>query len=256
MRMGMKLDVVISPDALKEDELQGYRCVVIDVLRATSTIITALVSGAEAIYPCLEIEEARRSAAMLDREQYLLGGEDKGFNIPGFDMGNSPLEYCDEALVGGKHIYFYTSNGTKAIRRAYIGSGNPVHIAALLNISAVSSIIVSTLVGDNVEGIVILCAGRYGKPSAEDLFCAGLIVGKAGNNLRQVGIVPELSDSARIASEFALAKEGASLDVLTSSEHGRFLQSIGFESDLEYTSRLDVYNIVPVFNGERVALPG
>ncbi len=251
----MILEVVVSPRMLNEDKLAGCRCAVIDVLRATSTIITALVRGAAAaVHPCLDVEEARAGAVARGREYYLLGGEDMGRSIPGFDMGNSPLEYMAEDIVGGKHIYIYTSNGTGAIRRAYSGSGRPVYIAALLNVSAVASALVESASESGVEGIVIVCAGRYGNPSAEDLFCAGLVVERVGKGLSGDGIGAQLSDSAAIAAGFAEARQGQSLDVLTSSDHGRFLQSIGFAPDLEFASRLDVYDSVPVFDGESVVL--
>ena len=99
-----------------------------------------------------------------------------GENIPGFDLGNSPLEYMAREVVGGKVIYSYTTNGTGAIRKAFERSGNPAYIAALLNVSAVSSAIVKTASTGKFEGISILCSGRQGKPSEEDNFCAGLMV--------------------------------------------------------------------------------
>ena len=250
----MRLDVIVSPRMLNEDVLAGCRCAVIDVLRATSTIITALVSGAAAVHPCLNIEEAREGAAAWGREHYLLGGEDMGNHIPGFDMGNSPLEYMAEDVVRGKHIYVYTSNGTGAIRRAYSGSGQPVFIAALLNVSAISSALIEAASAGDVKGIVIICSGRYGNPSAEDLLCAGLVVERVSEGLSESGIEAKLSDSAVIAAGFASAKKGQSLDILTASDHGRFLQSIGFAPDLEFASRLDVYDSVPVFDGESVII--
>ena len=250
----MKLDVVFAPTFLEEDELGGWVCAVVDVLRATSTIITALVSGAVAVYPCLEIAEARRRSESFQQGSCLLGGEERGDRIPGFDLGNSPLEYLAENIIAGKVICFYTTNGTGAIRRAYVHSGQPIYIAALLNISAVSSAMVRAASAGHARGIVILCSGRYGRPSAEDLFCAGLIVERIGIGLREVGIVPQLTDGAGIAAGYAAANKEQSLEVLASSEHGRFLLSLGFASDLEFASQMDVYNTVPTFDGERVVL--
>ena len=250
----MKLHVIVSPAFLNKDDLRGCLCAVVDVLRATSTITTALVSGAKAVYPCLSIEEARNRAASLGREHSLLGGEDRGQFIPGFDLGNSPLEYKNADVVGGKNIVTYTSNGTGTIRKAYEGCGSPVYIASLINISAVSSAITIAAISQQVEGIAILCSGRYGNPSAEDLFCAGLIIERITIELGKKEKVSELTDGARIAVGFAIANEGLSLDVLSSSDHGRFLQTIGFSQDLEFASQLDTYDAVPVFDGERVVL--
>jgi 2-phosphosulfolactate phosphatase len=251
----MKIDVIVTPGLLDEKSIKGYQCAVIDVLRATSTIITALASGATGVRPCLTVAEARKSIARLPRDSYLLGGEDRGKNLPGSDLGNSPLEYMNEQIVGGKVIYSYTSNGTGAIRKTYDGSGLPVSIAALINISAASSASVKAACDRKVDGIAIVCSGRYGKPSEEDTFCAGIMVDGIGRGLRKSGIDAELSDSASTASGFASANLGHGLDVLRSSEHGRFLETIGFADDLIFASRIDYYNIVPVFSGDLVVLP-
>jgi 2-phosphosulfolactate phosphatase len=250
----MKVDVIAAPAFLKKDDLKRCLCAVIDVLRATSTIITALVSGAAEVHPCLTIDEAKKGVAKLPRDSYLLGGEDRGKNIPGFDLGNSPLEYMTEKVVRGKVIYSYTSNGTGAIRKAYTGSGQPVYIAALINVSAVSATLVKAATGVQGKDIAIVCAGLYGGPSTEDFFCAGMMVDLIARGLRKRGIEIQLGENASVASDLAAANRGNGLGVLTSSEHGRFLESIGFSDDLIFASRVDLYNAVPVFNGKRVVL--
>jgi len=100
----------------------------------------------------------------------------------------------------------------------------------------------------------VICAGRYGRPSLEDIFCAGLIVEKLAGVAGERGERPQLRDGAQIAAGLAAAGESRSLDVLSSSEHGRFLESIGFAKDLEFAARVDEYPIAPVFDGERVML--
>jgi 2-phosphosulfolactate phosphatase len=224
------------------------------VLRATSTIITALASGAKEVRPCLTVDEAKKGVAKLPRDSYLLGGEDMGKNIPGSDLGNSPLEYMAGEVVGDKVIYSYTSNGTGAIRKAYAGCGRPVYIAALINISAVSSAMAKEAAGGQGKGIAIVCAGRYGGPSTEDFFCAGMMVDRIARALHRHGIEIQLGETASAASDIAAANRGHGLNVLSSSEHGRFLESIGFADDLIFASRIDLYNVVPVFDGERVVL--
>ncbi len=251
----MKIDVIVAPTLLDEKTIKGYQCAVIDVLRATSTIITALVSGATGVCPCKTIKEAKTSVAKLPRGSYILGGEEMGENIPGFDLGNSPFEYMSREVVEGRVIYSYTTNGTGAIRKAFEKSGNPVYIAALLNLSAVSSALVKAASVDKFEGINILCGGRQGQPSEEDNFCAGLMIDTLTRGLKACGIAPRLGDTASTVANDALSKRGRSLEVLRSSEHGRFLESIGFADDLIFASRIDFYNIVPLFNGEMVVLP-
>ena len=250
----MKLDVVFTPVLLDKPNLQGNLCAVVDVLRATSTIVTALASGAAAVRPCLNVAEARREAAKMGPGRALLGGEEMGQLIPGFDLGNSPLEYMSEGTVSGKTIYFYTTNGTGAIRRARAESGQPTFIAALLNVSAACAAIAEAYQSRPGKGIAVICSGRYGKPSAEDIFCAGLIAAGVASAVRCSGNTPELTDSAAVAAGFAQASIERAHDVLCSSEHGRYLQSLGFEADLEFASRLDAFNAVPVFDGERIVL--
>lgn len=250
----MNLDVIFTPAFLEEDDLGGCLCAVVDVLRATSSIITALVSGAVAVHPCLDVVEARREAAGMCQGSCLLGGEEKGLRIPGFDLGNSPLEYLATETIAGKVIFLCTTNGTGAIRTAHARCGGPIYIAALLNISAVSSAMVRKASEAHTRRIVILCSGREGRPSAEDLFCAGLMVDKVGSGLREVGIAPQLGDGASIAAGFAMRNREHSAEVLATSEHGRYLESLGFAADLEFASQMDVYNAVPLFDGERVVL--
>src|SRR5512136_2223927 len=192
----MKIYVIVSPTYLKKDELKGSLCAVVDVLRVTSTIITALASGAIEVHPCMTVEEAKASVAKLPRDSYLLGGEEMGESIPGFDLGNSPFEYMSTEAVKGRVIYSYTTNGTGAIRKAFERSGNPAYIAALLNVSAVSSALVKAASAGKFERISVLCAGRQGKPSEEDNFCAGLIADAIARGLRACGITPSLGDTA------------------------------------------------------------
>src|SRR5947208_10202296 len=107
----------LLPGLLEPPELRGGVAVVIDVLRATSTIVHALAAGAQALIPCCEIDEARRIAATFPPGTALLGGERRGVMIPGFDLGNSPGDYTAE-VVGGKIVVFTTTNGTGALFRA------------------------------------------------------------------------------------------------------------------------------------------
>jgi 2-phosphosulfolactate phosphatase len=250
----MKLDVVMAPVLLPNgDEQQGCVCAVVDVLRATSTIITALASGAAAVYPCLSVDEARSRAGAIPGDRRLLGGEERGKSIPGFDLGNSPLEYLVPGTVVGKEIFFYTTNGTGAIRRAHSACGGPIYIAALINASAAASKIVAATLAVQAAGIAIVCSGSYGKPSAEDVFCAGLIIDHLGGMLGGNGVSTELTDAAGIAAGFAAGNRQHPSDVLGSSEHGSYLRTIGFEEDIEFASRLDTYDVVPVFDGDRIS---
>ena len=252
----MKIDVVLTPRLLPP-RFEDALCVVIDVLRATTTIVAALANGASEVRPCITAAEARRRAKSENDIPFLLGGERRGLRIPGFHLGNSPAEYLDANKISGRVIYFSTTNGTPALRRAYKGSTRPVYLAALVNMSAVSSIIIRAAMKNALKKIFLICAGRHGKASAEDTYCAGLIVPRLQSGLAEYGISPEPSDAAILAAEYSRMNVENPLAVLAASEHGRYLESIGFADDLEYASRKDIYDIVPYFDGQRIIIgPG
>jgi 2-phosphosulfolactate phosphatase len=246
----MKLDIVISP-ALLPAEFEGEICAVIDVLRATTTIVAAMAGGAAEVRPCLNAHAARQEAKAL-KTGFLLGGEEKGLRIPGFDLGNSPLEYAGSRAVDGKAILFATTNGTPALSKAYQGSHLPVFIAAIVNVSTVAAAMVALTARIMPAGIRLVCAGRYGQPSKEDIFSAGLMGRKVMDGLHKAGIACEISDAASIAMQFYEVNKTRTLDVLAGSEHGRYLQQIGFVADIEFASQIDRYNIVPIFDGTRI----
>ncbi|MBI2907023.1 MAG: 2-phosphosulfolactate phosphatase [Chloroflexi bacterium] len=240
----MRVDVIETPGLITD--LRGRLCVVVDVLRATTTAVVALAAGAREIVPCLDREEtmAKRSRC---QGRSLLGGEEMGRRIRGFDLGNSPLEYAGK--MAGLSVFFCTTNGTVAVRRAYEASGHPVYLGALVNLSAVAGRAAEEA---PAEGIALVCSGRQGELSAEDLFCCGLLVERVGAALRRKGASINLGDAALVAAHFARANEGKAHNILASSEHGRYLASIGFEKDIEFAARLDVYDLVPVFDGGRI----
>jgi len=245
----LKLDVILYPGLLPE-QFEGALCAVIDVLRATTTIITALASGVSGICPCVNAEEARRRAKSIEDGLYLLGGEERGRRISGFHLGNSPLEYLDSNRIANRVVLFSTTNGTPAVKRAYLGSGLPVYLLALINLSAASSILVKSILDKSLREVLLVCAGGNGRPSLEDFFCAGLAVQRVRHCLLKVGISPDLSDCATIALRFAMANVGSPSEVLSIGEHGRYLRRIGFAADLEFASQIDKYQIVPVFDGD------
>src|SRR5690242_5734390 len=115
--MSRPILVHLLPTLFEPADLRGGVAVVIDVLRATSTIVQALAAGATSVVPCGEIDEARAIAAKAAPGSVLLGGERKGVTIPGFDLGNSPGDYTSD-VVTGKKLIFTTTNGTRALLRA------------------------------------------------------------------------------------------------------------------------------------------
>jgi 2-phosphosulfolactate phosphatase len=247
------------PQLVPPGELAGGVSVVIDVLRATTTITAALAAGAREVIPCLEVGDARRAAANLPAGQAVLGGERGGLKIDGFDLGNSPSDYTP-ATVGHKSLVFTTTNGTRAMLHAR--AADEIWLAALVNLSAV--------VGRCAERkrIDLLCAGTGGKITREDVLLAGAIVARltapAGDRHRSAtapgetatgGIV--LNDQAAIARDawlLAVAEPGeqelANLlrRELRQTQGGRNLAALHLEADLADAAAIDRYAIVPRFD--------
>src|SRR3954463_5919638 len=155
------------PQDVDEKELVGSTVVVIDLLRATSTICQAFASGAREIVPFLEIEDALAAVKCTDRTDIVLGGERRGGKITGFDIGNSPSEYTSQ-VVGGKRVFITTTNGTRAMYHARLASR--VVLGCFLNLSAVVASV------KKETAIDILCAGTDGGETGEDILAAGSIV--------------------------------------------------------------------------------
>src|SRR3954462_9477213 len=155
------------PREVDEKDLVGSTVVVIDLLRATSTICQALASGAREVVPFLEIDDALAAAKGLDRADIVLGGERRGGKIPGFDVGNSPAEYTPH-VVGGKRVFITTTNGTRAMHHARLASR--VVLGCFLNLSVVVASV------KNATEIDILCAGTDGGETGEDILAAGSMV--------------------------------------------------------------------------------
>src|SRR5213592_3037750 len=158
----MKIDVYFTPLGLGAGDLGGRGIVVIDVLRATTTIVTALANGAKAVIPAATSEEAVRLASHLEKDGVLLAGERRSVKIDGFALGNSPREMTP-AAVAGKTIVLATTNGTPALVAAQ--GGEPV-LAGALGEQARQLLAAR---GD----LVVICAGREKQFAIEDAYTAG-----------------------------------------------------------------------------------
>jgi 2-phosphosulfolactate phosphatase len=239
----MKVETFFTPDSAKDDALRGRTVAVIDILRATTTMVTAMANGCREILPQASMDQAVQLKGRLGRSGVLLGGERGGKKIPGFDLGNSPLEYTPE-VVKGKSIIFTTTNGTRALVRTKVGVSGCV--VSLLNVTAAANLMARA--GRNAA---VLCAGREGRFSQEDSVCAGLLIQRMAQALAPEPL--NLDDASRAAVLLA-EKHGAELvNMLKNTDHGWYLTAIGFTADLEYCGQLDKYQVVPEYKDGRVA---
>lgn len=238
----MRLDVFLTPGEVVPADLADRAVVVIDILRASTTIVEALSAGAKAIYPVSSIEDALRLANTFGRDEVLLCGERKCLPIEGFDLGNSPREFTRER-VGGKTLVMSTTNGTSTM---FLTTGaSRVYIGSLLNLGA----IVDELVRSEADP-VLLCSGRERHFALEDAACAGLLA------LRVMEGRPgdwEMNDGARAA--VALAREfGVSEKLFRMTAAGRNIVDAGLPEDLAFSARLDVHDILPVLHERNITL--
>ena len=223
-----------TPREFTEDSLRGMTTVVIDVLRSSATIATALMSGAREVIPVTSPAEAGELAQKAGRDSTLLCGERDGKKIEGFDLGNSPIEYTAER-VGGRTLIFASTNGSPVMVRARIS--DRVLVGGFNNFSAVVSSVLAA-----GKPVAILCSGRQEQFAIEDFVCGGKFVSALREQMR--GSV-YLNDGAKAASVLYEHLNGDIPGVLRDSSHGKYLASIGFADDLDYCAQVDSLAVVP-----------
>ena len=226
-----QVDIKLTADSLGPEDVEGRLCVVIDVLRATTTTVVALAHGCPSIIPVETPEEARQ---MARTRNCLLGGERDGLRIEGFDFGNSPLEYLPEKIAG-RPIAFTTTNGTRAIRAC--SRSDALIAASFLNGRAVVR-----LLEQQANDILIVCAGTRGKPSLEDTICGGMLLDRL--------CCARTTEAEAAVSEWDLHRSNLAAMMKYESKHGGSLVELGFESDLDFAARLDAFDIVPIREGD------
>ncbi|MBK9246785.1 MAG: 2-phosphosulfolactate phosphatase [Ignavibacteria bacterium] len=241
----MYINVLLTPTELPKSSENGERvAIVIDVLRASTTICIAFSSGVKAIIPSTSVEEATGIFQALPPSIRLLGGERRGVKQPGFDIGNSPLEYTPE-IVNGKIISFTTSNGTNALQ--LVRAADSIYIGSFMNLQALSEYIADNHSQSNSE-ITIICAGSSGAFSLEDACCAGGYVGYLSSFIPTA----QLSDSA-VASESLFSNYRDNLlGFLQSTTHGKSLRELGFSDDIECAADLNSLEVVPKISGDSI----
>lgn len=235
------LYVHLLPAWMPAGAVRGGLAVVIDVLRATSVIATALRHGCEAVIPCQEIDEARAVAARLPEGACLLGGERGGLRIEGFDLGNSPSEYS-EARCRGRTLVLTTTNGTRAVRACL--EAREVFAAGFVNLAATAQRLRQLWRARPGEAIHLVCAGTDGEPSLEDTLLAGALALTLSH--RGDSAIPLQNDAARLAAAAAPRAYAQLPSLLAEGLGGRNLKALGLEDDIQTAARVDSMPIVAV----------
>jgi 2-phosphosulfolactate phosphatase len=225
--------------------------VVIDVLRASTTMVTAVAERAAGVWPVAAVDEARRLATRLG-PAVVLGGERGGERIPGFDLGNSPLEYTRDR-IGGREVVITTTNGTAAI--AACAAAAETLVGAIVNRRAVADAIRRRAMREGLTDVHLVCAGTDGAVSAEDVLGAGGIL--------EAALAASPADAASLAEDHALDQaavaalaafrqvaahddpEAALVAAFRSSPGGVNLLALGMDADLDACARIDIRAVVP-----------
>ena len=243
----MRIDVFFGPAGLTASDVAGRVVVVIDVLRASTSIATALANGARAVIPVESTEEVVNRAKAFARSEVKLAGERQMRPIPGFDLGNSPREFARE-VVEGKTVLLSTTNGTTAI--ASLQGPRDVVIGSYVNFSAVLAMLRAALRGGT--DIAILCAGRDKQFSLEDAACAGRFAHHAMRRRSDVAV----NDAAFASMLIDRRYSDNLMRLFSASAHGRALSEAGYGDDLTDCAAIDSYPIIPIYQDRQITKLG
>lgn len=230
------IEVCLTPELIHQHDLSGKAVVVVDIFRATSCIVTGLASGIRAVRPVATIEETKALAS----DGYIMAGERGGEKVAGFDMGNSPFEYQQEALKG-KKVAISTTNGSQAILKSQ--EAKEIIMGAFLNMEAV----VAYLLQLSVD-VVVHCAGWKGTPNLEDTLFAGALIDEVMEEIEPIG------DAALVAHQLYVSAHENLLGLALNSSHAKRLKDFGIEEDLKFCMQESTYAVVPKLVGEELVV--
>lgn len=235
--MKNKIQTCFSPAVYHLFQQPDNIVVVVDILRATSAMVTAFAHGVKSMIPVATVEEARA----YQQKGFLAAAERNAIKIEGFDFGNSPLSYQNSEQIKDQTIAISTTNGTQAIEAAK-GTATIV-VGAFLNITSLSQ-----WISKQNKDVIILCAGWKNKFNLEDTLFAGALAKK----LMESELF-ETECDATIAAEYLIERAGDDLyQFLEYSSHRKRLKNLHLENDIEFCLQFDKYDVIPFYNGEEL----
>jgi 2-phosphosulfolactate phosphatase len=238
-----KLDICFSPELLPLYDLRGQVAVIVDILRASSTIVTALGEGVTHVFPVATLEEC---TAYGQQHSSLTAAERDGLPAPGFDLGNSPFGFLDAAQpVRGRSLTISTTNGTAALRRSLAAA--EIVVGSFLNLAAVAD-----FARQQQRDVLVVCAGWKGRFCLEDTVFGGALAERLGAEF------DVRSSDAALAALHLWEQSKADLPAyLLQSAHVRRLNSLEASKDFEFCLRLDSYaRVLPVWRDDRLVMLG
>jgi len=232
-----QIETVYSPSLVEHYTLTGKTVVVVDILRATTSMCVAFAHGVEHIIPLVSIYET----FLYKPQNYITAGERNGQKVEGFEKGNSPFDFMGTDIKG-KPLAITTTNGTQAIHASLEATN--IYIGAFVNLEAV----VKKLVAEQNDTI-ILCAGWKNKFNLEDTLFAGALAGL----LNEHGF--EMNDDASIAAEALYHSAKGNLNsFIKKSAHAQRFERMGIDKDIDFCMQLDIYDFVPTYVDGKIVL--
>lgn len=243
MQEGKKINVNVhfTPSHIDEMALKDKNVVVIDVLRASTTVVSALYNGAKEIIPVSNVESVVKISSSLFGDATLRAGERNGKMIEGFNLGNSPPEYTED-IVKGKTIILLTTNGSGAMVKGRYAKN--LVVAGFVNLSSVVAFL-EELDSD----VVIICSGKENRFCLEDTVCAGRLINLLSDRKAGRVVTHDAGEAATILDK-TVGKH--ILKMLKNSEHGRYLTNIGFADDLKACAATDSMPILPLLSNNLI----
>lgn len=238
--MTSHVHVHLLPTLFEPESLRGGIAVVIDVLRASTTIIHALAAQSPSVIPCGEVEIARAVARELPADSVLLGGERHGQRIEGFDLDNSPLTYVPE-LLAGKTVVFTTTNGTRALDRCQLAAR--VLIGAFVNRHALIEVLI-----EDGRPVHLVCAGTDGDITTEDVLFAGSVACEVRERHAEQSIPDDETQLALALWQSASRDYSGIRQILRASRGGLNLLELGFDHDIDRSATCDMFDLVPEYD--------
>jgi 2-phosphosulfolactate phosphatase len=230
-----EIEVVLTPALLPLYQVTGKTVVVIDILRATSSMCVAFKTGVNKILPVSTPEEC----SLFKDFDFLCAAERNAVKLPGFDMGNSPFEF-QNPLIKDRNIAFTTTNGTKAIKQSKELGAAQIVVGSFLNLDVICNWLLN-----QPNDIILLCAGWKDKVNLEDTLFAGAVIAQLKNNITLH------CDSGLMAEQLYISmKDSLEIDVRKSSHAQRFKALHAAEDDVQFCLQLNSAPVLPIMQGE------
>ncbi|RJE71951.1 MULTISPECIES: 2-phosphosulfolactate phosphatase [Reichenbachiella] len=230
--MSNSIDVCLSPKLIDLYDLEGKIVVVVDILRATSVMTTALAHGAKEIIPVEKLEVAKE---YLTKEGYLCAAERGGEQIAGFPLDNSPFNYMKDNIKGAS-IVITTTNGTVAIEKSAVA--DQILVGSFLNLTSVAEYIKT-----QNKDVVVHCAGWKGKTNMEDTLYAGALIERL-QSTHALGC-----DTPHMALKYWEAVKNDLQQTVADSAHAKRLNKLNITKDIRFCTQIDEYDVVPKMEG-------